>query len=57
MQVKEMHVSRGASPFIIKAGMSPFFYESRHVSHSVYRETSVRMAHLHFVSPLKRDPS
>jgi hypothetical protein len=36
-----MCITRGASPFITKA---------MRVSHSVYRETSVRLAHLCFIS-------
>jgi hypothetical protein len=51
----------GMSPFITKAGTSPipyignvsFYYKSRYISHSVYRETSIRMAHLCFIPPYK----
>jgi hypothetical protein len=34
-------------------GRISFYHECGHISHSVYRETSVRMSRLHFVSPYK----
>jgi hypothetical protein len=63
MQVKEMCVSRAASPFITKVGASPIlspitkagaslFITNTGASPIMYIEMSVRMAHLCFISPL-----
>jgi hypothetical protein len=64
MHVKEIHVSKGASPFIMKLGVSPipssitkvgvppFIINMGASPLLVYRETSVRMTRLCFASPL-----
>jgi hypothetical protein len=63
MQVKKTRVSRGVPPFITKVGASPIpslimkacvspFITKVGVSPILYIETSVRIAHLHFISPL-----
>jgi hypothetical protein len=63
MQIRETRVSRGASPFIMKADMSPImspvmkvcaspFIMKAGTSPIPYIEMSVRMTCLHFVSPL-----
>jgi hypothetical protein len=68
MQVKETSVSRGTSSFIMKADASPIsspitkagashFFTKAGGSPILYIEMSIRMVHLCFISPLKRNLS